>query len=107
MVLACEGTCLVVREVHSSVIYSGRLNGSAYNKVIEETLPMFIRNTFDTNDNNNWIYMHDNAPSHRAVYTKSWMKENKTSLLIWPASSPDLNPIENLWDYMDRQLREH
>ena len=65
------------------MIYNGKLNGSAYINVIEEALPMFIQNTFDT-DNNNWVYMHDNAPSHRAVYTKSWMKENKTNLLIWP-----------------------
>ena len=41
---------------------------------------MFIQNTFDAN-NNNWIYMQDNALPHRAAYTKSWMKENKINLL--------------------------
>ena len=77
------------------MIYSGKLNGPAYIDVIEEALPMFIQNIFDAN-NNDWVYMHDNAPPHRAAYTKNWMKENKINLLIWPPSSPDLNPIENL-----------
>ena len=86
------------------MIYSGKLTGPAYIDVIEETLPMFIQNRFDAN-NNDWVYMHDNAPSHRAAYTKNWMKENKINLLIWSPSSPDLNPIENLWDHMDKHLR--
>ncbi|CAF5065703.1 unnamed protein product, partial [Rotaria sp. Silwood1] len=50
------------------VTYTGRLNGPAYVKVIEEALPMFIENTFDA-PNNNWAYMHDNAPAHRSKYT--------------------------------------
>ena len=49
--------------------------------------------------------MHDNAPPHRAAYTEDWMKENKINLLICPASYPNLNPIENLRDHMDKQLR--
>ena len=63
--------------------YSGKLNGPAYINIIEEALSMFIQNRFDAN-NNDWVYMNDNAPPHRAIYTKNWMKENKTNLLICP-----------------------
>ena len=28
------------------------------------------------------------------------------SVLGWPSQSPDLNPIKNLWSYVDRQLQE-
>lgn len=46
------------------------------------------------------IFMHENAPSHAARNTSAsldamGMKEDK--LMVWPPSSPDFNPIENLW----------
>ncbi|CAF1679740.1 unnamed protein product, partial [Rotaria magnacalcarata] len=36
----------------------------------------------------------------------NWMKNNGINLVKWPASSPDLNPIENLWDHIDKKLRK-
>ncbi|CAF4645019.1 unnamed protein product [Rotaria sp. Silwood2] len=87
------------------VTYTGRLNGPAYVKVIEEALPMFIENTFDA-PNNNWAYMHDNALAHRSKYTADWFENNHINVLEWPSNSPDMNPIENVWDYMDKQLRK-
>ena len=86
------------------LIQNCKLNGPTSINIIKEALSMFIQNTFDPN-NTDWVYMHDNAPSHRTADTKTWIKENKINLLIWPPSSPDLNPLESLWDHMDKQLR--
>lgn len=49
-----------------------------------------------------WVYQQDNDPKHTLLLVKKWFKDNNVKLLNWPFQSPDLNPIENLWDYVDR-----
>lgn len=42
-------------------------------------------------------FMHDGAPAHRAKVTKEWFAGHNIELFHHPPSSPDLNPIENIW----------
>ena len=43
-------------------------------------------------------FMQDNAPAHRAFVTRDWLRTNNVQVFgPWPAKSPAMNPIENLW----------
>ena len=50
--------------------------------------------------------MHDNDPKHTARLTCDYLAEKQIKVLEWPASSPDINPIENLWGSMKHYIRK-
>uniref|UniRef100_A0AAZ3PB74 Tc1-like transposase DDE domain-containing protein n=1 Tax=Oncorhynchus tshawytscha TaxID=74940 RepID=A0AAZ3PB74_ONCTS len=48
---------------------------------------------------------HDNATSHTACSVFDFLQDRNVSVLPWPAKGPDLNPIEHVWDLLDRRVR--
>ncbi|GBM93554.1 hypothetical protein AVEN_153783-1 [Araneus ventricosus] len=72
--------------------------------VLADHVHPYMRIIFPQNDG---IYQLDNARCHTSRSVCAWFEEHQDEFIVlpWPANSPDLNPIENLWDYLDRVVR--
>ena len=54
-----------------------------------------------------YVFMQDGAPAHTAKSVIKWFKDNKVPLLDWPASSPDLNPLDYaIWGILEKAVSD-
>ena len=53
-----------------------------------------------------WLQQ-DNASIHKTAAVMAFMEENEIQTMKWPPQSPDLSPIENIWNRMERSEDEN
>lgn len=83
-----------------------KMTAASYITFLDSHLRPWI-GSLPTDVRSNLVFMHDNAPAHAAKKTTSFLDTIGISdehLMIWPPSSPDLNPIENIWSLVKEKL---
>ncbi|GFV75711.1 transposable element Tcb2 transposase [Trichonephila clavipes] len=85
---------------HQHVVANGTMTGQQY---IDEVLLPHVR-LFRGAVGDKFVFMDDNATCHRSLAVQDCLDSEGIQRLVWPPRSPDLNPIEYVWDALGRQV---
>ena len=90
------------RGATKAVMFSGIMNATRYTDILDAGLVPFLEDVYPDGHR----FQQDNDPKHTSRYAQRYYEEKDINWWKTPASSPDLNPIENVWGAMKLYLRD-
>lgn len=94
--------CITWHGVGTLTAVDGNINADKYQQILDENLWPVLARHFAQGQ---YIFQDDNAPVHRARTTQDFLRRNGIKTMSWPAQSPDINVIENIWLFIKRKLQ--
>jgi hypothetical protein len=83
----------------------GNMDSKQYCKILEDSLLGTLKDYHV--DASNILYQQDGDSKHRLKLAQAWFENHRFQLAAHPAQSPDMTPIEHVWDQVDCQIRDH
>ena len=85
------------------VTIQGNITGDQYIRDVlqPDVVPHFDNHPLDTRP----VYMDDNNRPHRSRAVTAYLQSEAVTSISWPTMSPDLNPIEYIWDMLGRRIQ--
>ncbi len=93
--------CISAYGMGSLHVLEGTMNAERYMKVLKQYMLSSRRRLFQGRP---CVFLQDNAKPHTAAITTAWLHSRRVRVLNWPACSPDLSPIENIWCIIKRKM---